>query len=71
MNTLAAIAARRRIRRFKPDPVPPEALQAILKAATLAPSGKNRQPWRFVVPAGYPNEQPEPRKHRPVSEVTR
>ena len=49
MNTLEAIAARRSIRRFKSDPIPDEALRAILTAATQAPSGKNRQPWRFVV----------------------
>lgn len=49
MNTLEAIAARRSIRKFKPDPIPEEALNAILTAAQQAPSGKNRQPWRFVV----------------------
>ena len=49
MNTLDAIAARRSIRKFKPDPIPEEVLTAILTAAQQAPSGKNRQPWRFVV----------------------
>jgi F420 biosynthesis protein FbiB-like protein len=49
MNTLDTIAARRSIRRFKPDPIPDEALQAILTAAIQAPSGKNRQPWKFIV----------------------
>jgi F420 biosynthesis protein FbiB-like protein len=49
MNTRDAIAARRSIRRFKADPIPDEALQAILTAGTQAPSGKNRQPWQFVV----------------------
>ena len=49
MNTREAIAARRSIRRFRDDPIPEETLQAILTAATQAPSGKNRQPWRFVV----------------------
>jgi F420 biosynthesis protein FbiB-like protein len=52
VNTLDAIAARRSIRRFKDDPVPEEALQAILTAATQAPSAKNRQPWRFHVVRG-------------------
>lgn len=52
MNTLDAIAARRSIRKFKSDPLPDEALQAILTAAIQAPSGKNRQPWRFVVVRG-------------------
>ncbi len=49
MSTLEAIAARRSIRKFRDDPVPDEALQAILAAGARAPSGKNRQPWRFVV----------------------
>ena len=52
MNTLDAIAERRSIRKFKDTPVPDEALQAILTAAIQAPSGKNRQPWRFVVVSG-------------------
>ncbi|MDP3176508.1 MAG: nitroreductase, partial [Spirochaetaceae bacterium] len=49
MDTLDAIAARRSIRLFTDAPVPDEALQSILKAAAQAPSGKNRQPWRFVI----------------------
>jgi nitroreductase len=49
MNTLDAIAQRRSIRKFKPDPVPDELVTTILKTATQAPSGKNRQPWHFVV----------------------
>jgi len=49
MNTLEAIAQRRSIRRFKDTPIPDEAIQAILTAATQAPSGKNRQSWRFIV----------------------
>ncbi len=52
MNTLDAIAARRSIRKFKSDPLPDETLQAILTAAIQAPSGKNKQPWRFVVVRG-------------------
>lgn len=49
MNTLEAIAARRSIRQFKDTPISDDMLQAILKAGTQAPSGKNSQPWRFVV----------------------
>jgi nitroreductase len=52
MDTLDAIAARRSIRKFKDRPIPEETLDAILLAATLAPSGKNQQPWRFVVVGG-------------------
>jgi len=49
MDTLEAIATRRSNRRFKADPIPQDALDKILNAAIMAPSGKNRQPWRFVV----------------------
>ena len=49
MNTLDAIAERRSIRKFKPDPLPEDILQAIINAGIQAPSGKNRQPWRFII----------------------
>ncbi len=52
MDTFEAIASRRSIRKFKSDPLPDEILQKILLAATQAPSGKNRQPWRFIVVQG-------------------
>jgi len=49
MQTLDAIAARRSIRKFKDTPIAEDLLQVILKAGSQAPSGKNRQPWRFVI----------------------
>jgi nitroreductase len=49
MNTLDAIAGRRSIRKFQDKPLPDEVVRQILEAATLAPSGKNSQPWRFYV----------------------
>ena len=48
MNTLEAIAARRSIRAFVDEGLAEEAVTKILTAASQAPSGKNRQPWRFV-----------------------
>lgn len=44
-----AINQRRSIRNFRSDPVSDDAIYAILEAARLAPSGSNRQPWRFIV----------------------
>ncbi len=45
-----AIARRRATRHFDPErPVPDDLLKRILHLATLAPSGYNLQPWRFVV----------------------
>ena len=52
MDVSEAISERRSIRKFKEDPVPEDLLQAILEAATLAPSGKNKQPWKFYVIQG-------------------
>jgi nitroreductase len=52
MNTLQAIAARRSIRKYQETPVPEEVMRQILHAGTQAPSGKNRQPWRFIVVQG-------------------
>jgi nitroreductase len=47
-----AINQRRSIRSFRSDPVSGDAIRAILEAARLAPSGSNRQPWRFIVVTG-------------------
>ena len=52
MNTLETIAARRSIRKFRSTPIEEDDLQKILTAGIQAPSGKNRQPWRFVVVKG-------------------
>lgn len=48
-EVLRAIRERRSIRVFRSDPIEPEKLEAILEAARWAPSGRNTQPWRFVV----------------------
>ena len=37
------------MRRLKSDPVESEKIQAILKAAGMAPSGGNSQPWEFIL----------------------
>lgn len=43
-----AIAERRDMRHFLPDPVAPEVLQRLLWAAHHAPSVGYMQPWRFI-----------------------
>ena len=43
------IAARRDIRRFRPDPVPDTLLERLLEAAHRAPSVGLMQPWRLIV----------------------
>jgi predicted transcriptional regulator YdeE len=52
MGVLEAITTRRSIRKFKNDPIPDETIRRILQAAILAPSGDNRQPWKFYVVQG-------------------
>ncbi len=52
MELLHAVATRRSIRHFTPDPVPVADIVAILEAGRFAPSGRNSQPWRFLVVRG-------------------
>ncbi len=49
IGLLAGIASTRAIRRYKDEPIPEQDLRAILFGATRAPSGSNRQPFRFMV----------------------
>ncbi len=54
MDVSQAIQDRRSIRKFQDRPVSSDVVEALLEAACKAPSGKNRQPWRFVVLQGEP-----------------
>ena len=49
LDVLEAIATTRAIRRFRPDPIPEADLATIMFAASRAPSGSNRQLFRFVL----------------------
>ena len=55
IGLLEGLTTTRAIRRYVDEPVPPEALRSILHAATRAPSGSNRQPFRMVVLTDGPN----------------
>ena len=57
MNTLEAIASRRSVRAFRPDPVPSETIREILEIAARAPSGTNMQPWKVRVVTGAARER--------------
>jgi nitroreductase len=43
------LGGRRSVRRYQPQAIGPDELAAVLRAATLAPSNFNRQPWAFYV----------------------
>lgn len=49
ISLLEGMATTRAIRRYTDDPIPEDDLATILWHATRAPSGSNRQPFRFVV----------------------
>lgn len=49
MTAIDALATTRAIRRYTNDPIPTEDLNQILWLASRAPSGSNRQPFRFLV----------------------
>ena len=49
ISLFEAIHTQRAIRRFTDDPVSDEVIERILEAAVRAPSGRNMQPWRFIV----------------------
>lgn len=44
----AVMRQRRTVREFSDRPVPREVIETIIRAAGSAPSGANKQPWRFV-----------------------
>jgi nitroreductase len=46
MNVTEALATRKSVRAFKPEPVPRALVEEILLKAARAPSGGNLQPWK-------------------------
>jgi len=73
MQVSDAIASRKSIRAFKPDPVPRETVEAILTLASRAPSGGNVQPWRVYALMGEARDElvrrvAEARKQHPMGE---
>jgi nitroreductase len=42
------LESRRTVRDFSPDPVPRFVIEELVRAASTAPSGANKQPWTFV-----------------------
>ena len=57
MDLIKAILDRKSIRAFKPDPIPREKVEEILRLAIHAPSAVNLQPWEFTVVTGEERER--------------
>jgi nitroreductase len=49
MDTFEAVRTVLAVRSFQKKPIPPEIIQRIVEAGRLTGSGRNRQPWHFVV----------------------
>ncbi|MGQ9622336.1 MAG: nitroreductase family protein [Candidatus Caldatribacteriaceae bacterium] len=49
MDALEVLRTRRSVRRFRPQAVEREKIEAVVDCARLAPSANNLQPWEFVV----------------------
>lgn len=49
MDFYQVIRTRRSVRSFKGDPIPEKVLNKVLEVARIAPSGGNRQPWKFIL----------------------
>lgn len=49
---LQTIQDRRSIRNFLDKPIPHDDILEIIQSGTLAPSSKNRQPWKYIVVEG-------------------
>ncbi len=57
MDLLKVIEERKTIRAYKPEPVPKEKIEEILRLAIHAPSAINLQPWEFIVVTGEEKER--------------
>lgn len=49
MELKEVIKKRRSIRKYKNNDVPNELIEDLIDCARLAPSAKNRQPWKFLI----------------------
>ena len=46
---ITVIQSRHSVRKFKDEEIPPEFIRKALECASKAPTGRNKQPWIFVV----------------------
>jgi nitroreductase len=49
MDFYEVITTRRSIRKYSSKPISDEVLNRVLDAVRIAPSGSNRQPWKFII----------------------
>jgi len=49
MSIFDIMKSRRSVRKYKNDTIPDQVLTQVLEATRIAPSGKNLQPWKFII----------------------
>lgn len=49
MDFYDVVKTRRSVRSYRSDPIREDVLARVLEAVRIAPSGSNRQPWRFII----------------------
>ena len=49
MEFYDVVKTRRSVRSYRSEPIPEDVLNRVLEAVRIAPSGSNRQPWRFII----------------------
>lgn len=49
MELLELMKKRRSVREYAGEPIDPKAIEQVLQAGLLSPSGRARQPWEFIV----------------------
>ena len=52
MEVLEGLRGRRAVRDYLDEPVSRDLIGAVIESAVWAPSGMNRQPWRFLILEG-------------------
>lgn len=66
---LDGLRTTRALRRLRPDPVPRALVRKVCEAGTFAPSGGNRQPWKFVAVTEPETRRFVAERYRPAFEA--
>jgi nitroreductase len=66
---LDGLRTTRALRRLRPDPVPRALVRKVCEAGTFAPSGGNRQPWKFVAVTDPETRSFVAERYRPAFEA--
>jgi nitroreductase len=49
MEFYKVMKTRRSVRNYRSDPIPEDVMNNVMNAVRMAPSGSNKQPWKFIL----------------------